>query len=692
MAQSDESALLVRMEASLAKFERQMQAGYAAAEKYANATEKRLGNMGKNVAKSAESSAAVMAKELDALRAKYDPLFAASKQYEAELAQVDRAWKLGAITAAQHGAAIERLNAQYLVAQNVTNDLGDAALRGGDKMRMAAMQLSQVGQQTMASGNFIQALAIQLPDLGLAFGAVGAAAGLLGGVALPMLYQALTGNGEAARIAAEQAERLQRAYDGAAEAARSQQVEIDKLRFGVDEEYQVELLREKAKIEREINLAVADGNTRIAEASNSLDRQRMIQAEVQANVSALAARHAEITGLLNEQADRAATYAVVQGVVEQRAAETAARLREGEAAASGIASSNMSGTIAAAASSAAQLAQNLGVSLSIAQRMMAGGYVGAKAPVLDPRDPHYDKGAAARATNFGFEHGTYSPPVIGAAGGGSKRGGAKGGSGGKAQESIFKTTEDDLQRIQREIELLGRSKGEVARLKAEWALLDKAKERGLDLDKAQAGSSKSLREEIEAQSKAVADLTMQLDRQKLSQEMFEKGIDGIAGAMSEALVNGQSLRAGLADVFRSIAMDLAKSGIKEMLSSLFNGGGGGGGFLGGILGGIFGGTPSFDGGGWTGNGARAGGIDGKGGFPAILHPRETVVDTTKGNGGGAGALRVTVTMDPSTGGLGAFVTDAANRVVAKAAPAIMQQSVKAAAAASHATKGTMRVR
>ena len=43
----------------------------------------------------------------------------------------------------------------------------------------------------------------------------------------------------------------------------------------------------------------------------------------------------------------------------------------------------------------------------------------------------------------------------------------------------------------------------------------------------------------------------------------------------------------------------------------------------------------FDGGGFTGMGARAGGIDGKGGFPAILHPRETVIDHTKAQGMGA---------------------------------------------------------
>jgi hypothetical protein len=40
-------------------------------------------------------------------------------------------------------------------------------------------------------------------------------------------------------------------------------------------------------------------------------------------------------------------------------------------------------------------------------------------------------------------------------------------------------------------------------------------------------------------------------------------------------------------------------------------------------------TASFAGGGYTGDGSRSGGIDGKGGFRAILHPKETVIDHTK---------------------------------------------------------------
>lgn len=45
---------------------------------------------------------------------------------------------------------------------------------------------------------------------------------------------------------------------------------------------------------------------------------------------------------------------------------------------------------------------------------------------------------------------------------------------------------------------------------------------------------------------------------------------------------------------------------------------------------------SFDGGGFTGSGPRSGGMDGKGGFLAMMHPNETVIDHTKGQTMGGG--------------------------------------------------------
>lgn len=45
-------------------------------------------------------------------------------------------------------------------------------------------------------------------------------------------------------------------------------------------------------------------------------------------------------------------------------------------------------------------------------------------------------------------------------------------------------------------------------------------------------------------------------------------------------------------------------------------------------------VPAFAGGGYTGSGARSGGVDGMGGFPAILHPNESVIDHSMGQSSG----------------------------------------------------------
>jgi tape measure domain-containing protein len=59
-------------------------------------------------------------------------------------------------------------------------------------------------------------------------------------------------------------------------------------------------------------------------------------------------------------------------------------------------------------------------------------------------------------------------------------------------------------------------------------------------------------------------------------------------------------------------------------------------------------TPSFDGGGFTGSGPRIGGVDGKGGFNAILHPNERVVDFTKGQRAGSPPINIVVNVASGT--------------------------------------------
>jgi hypothetical protein len=60
---------------------------------------------------------------------------------------------------------------------------------------------------------------------------------------------------------------------------------------------------------------------------------------------------------------------------------------------------------------------------------------------------------------------------------------------------------------------------------------------------------------------------------------------------------------------------------------------------------------SFAGGGFTGNGPRSGGLDGQGGFLAMMHPKETVIDHTKPGGGGRGGAQMNVVINNNAPGV-----------------------------------------
>ena len=124
-------------------------------------------------------------------------------------------------------------------------------------------------------------------------------------------------------------------------------------------------------------------------------------------------------------------------------------------------------------------------------------------------------------------------------------------------------------------------------------------------------------------------------------KIFEDLKTTISGAFMSAfkgLLDGtKSLKEAMMDILGTILDKI----IEIMMQPIFDG------IASSISGSLMGalGMPSFAGGGSTGNGSRSGGVDGQGGFMALLHPKETVLDHTKGQsvGGGGGVVELRIT-------------------------------------------------
>lgn len=117
-------------------------------------------------------------------------------------------------------------------------------------------------------------------------------------------------------------------------------------------------------------------------------------------------------------------------------------------------------------------------------------------------------------------------------------------------------------------------------------------------------------------------------------EAFMKSLgDGIQDSIKDnfksLILGAENLRDALANILNRIADMLLDFALDSLFKSIANSSIGGS--IGGGIGDWFSDLLSFDGGGFTGNGPRSGGLDGKGGFLAMLHPKETVNDHTKAN-------------------------------------------------------------
>lgn len=125
------------------------------------------------------------------------------------------------------------------------------------------------------------------------------------------------------------------------------------------------------------------------------------------------------------------------------------------------------------------------------------------------------------------------------------------------------------------------------------------------------------------------------EKQKEANDNAKAFGDIMGSAFEDAIIEGKKF----SDVLKGLAQDNLKVFLRRQVTEPLAQAASSG--LGSLLGNLF----SFEGGGWTGDGARSGGLDGKGGYLAMVHPKERIIDTTKGGAGGGTTIMQNVTID-----------------------------------------------
>jgi hypothetical protein len=172
---------------------------------------------------------------------------------------------------------------------------------------------------------------------------------------------------------------------------------------------------------------------------------------------------------------------------------------------------------------------------------------------------------------------------------------------------------------------------EYAKQKA--ALLIAAQEEGKAI-------TPELSAQIEEQARAYAQAALEAEnaKQKMDDiaDASERGKDALGEVFGSILEGSDAAKKAIASLLMEIAKVQMMKGALSLIGAVPGGG---------ALTSWIGGLTSMDGGGYTGNASRSGGLDGKGGFLAMLHPRETVVDHTKGQRGASGPSSVAINVN-----------------------------------------------
>jgi len=523
-------------------------------------------------------------------------------------------------------------------------NLGQSGRSAGGGLQNVGFQVQDIAVQIAGGTSATRALSQQLPQLASGFGPVGVAIGTLAAVGIPLLAAAFGSSGDKATefqaklkdlVAASDAyasstaaaaittEDIRAKYGSAGEAAQAfldtlrqiDQVrageatlatfdellkgfgEFDPEAFGSARAQMDELFFIAKRVKDEFGLT-ADQARNVAAAMNDL-----------ANAQGPAAQAAEAERLRNILFDALGGY-------ENMNAETRAFV-DGLAQA-GILAAEVEGTTQKIATAIVQI--EAGIQLATAA---TGGLANAASVTLgkflEIAAAAYD---AAQAMTPGFavrqlddergsqddmrrSAGEYRRDQAIRARTARPGGGGGGGGGGASARNPLEQGQREIEQLQQQMEMLGKTTSEIARMTAEYELLNAAKQAGLDLDAMSATTGMTLRDSIAAQAQQIADLTIKYQQAKEQTEFYNDVQQQLQDGLVDAIVEGQNFAGVLADVAKQLAKAFIQAALfgngplgggSGILSGLFSFGGGGGN--------LFANIGGFSSGGYTGSGGK----------------------------------------------------------------------------------------
>ena len=201
-----------------------------------------------------------------------------------------------------------------------------------------------------------------------------------------------------------------------------------------------------------------------------------------------------------------------------------------------------------------------------------------------------------------------------------------GGGGSSSLDALTSSGNDTIDRLKFEIELIGKTNAEIAGLTYRYEALRTAKEEGLNLDQVMIETGKTLRQTIDDEAAAVANLTLKGEQYREQADFMARSTQSLKDGLIDAMLEGKNFGSVLGDLGKQIAKAALQAALfgQGPLAALFGTSPGkGGGSLLGMLG--------FAEGGYTGPGGKH--------EPAgVVHKGEYVFDAAATSRIGIGKL------------------------------------------------------